>query len=98
MDEIERRERPRLRARERLRTDDPRCCFCGEDNPHCLERHHIAGQAYADDTLIVCRNCHRKLTVRRRMALFSRGRAIQVTVLAEPASKIGAYMDAVGKF
>jgi hypothetical protein len=63
MDEIERkRERRRLRAQERLGTNDPRCCFCDEDNPHCLERHHIAGQAYADETVIACRNCHRKLS------------------------------------
>jgi hypothetical protein len=34
----------------------------------------------------------------RRMPLFSRGRAIQVTVTGDAASKIGAYMDAVGKF
>jgi hypothetical protein len=34
----------------------------------------------------------------RRMPLFSRGRAIEVTVAGESASKVGAYMDAVGKF
>jgi hypothetical protein len=34
----------------------------------------------------------------RRMPLFSRGHAIQVTVLGDAASKIGAYMDAVGRF
>jgi hypothetical protein len=34
----------------------------------------------------------------RRMPLFTRGRAIQVTVLGEAASKIGAYMSAVGAF
>jgi hypothetical protein len=63
MDEIERqREKRKLRAQERLGTDNPRCCICPEDNPHCLERHHIAGQAYGSDTIIVCRNCHRKLT------------------------------------
>jgi hypothetical protein len=66
MDEVERqRERRGLRALERLGTDKPRC-HCGEDNPHCLERHHIAGQAYGDDTVIVCRNCHRKLSDRQK--------------------------------
>jgi hypothetical protein len=34
----------------------------------------------------------------RRMPLFSRRRAIDITVTGESASKIGAYMDAVGKF
>jgi hypothetical protein len=27
-----------------------------------LERHHIAGQAFDDETVIRCRNCHRKLS------------------------------------
>ncbi len=34
----------------------------------------------------------------RRMPLFSRRRAIEVIVSGEDASKVGAYMDAVGKF
>ena len=34
----------------------------------------------------------------RRMPLFSRRRVIEVTVTGDSASKIGAYMDAVGKF
>jgi hypothetical protein len=34
----------------------------------------------------------------RRMPLFSSGRAIQVTVLGDAGSKIGAYMSAVGAF
>jgi hypothetical protein len=34
----------------------------------------------------------------RRMPMFSRRRAIEVTVTGDSASKVGAYMDAVGKF
>lgn len=47
---------------EKLDHNKPVCVICGEDNPHCLERHHIAGRAYSDDLSIVCRNCHRKLS------------------------------------
>jgi len=50
----------RTRALERLGTDKPRCVICGEDNPHCLEAHHIAGRKYDPATEILCRNCHRK--------------------------------------
>jgi hypothetical protein len=53
------------RKQKRLETLDdnnPACIVCGENNPHCLELHHIAGQAYDDDTTPVCRNCHRKLS------------------------------------
>lgn len=46
----------------RLGTRNPVCVICGEDDPHCLELHHIAGIDNHDDTVILCRNCHRKLT------------------------------------
>ena len=47
---------------EKLGDNKPVCVICGEDNPICLERHHIAGRAYSEDLSIVCRNCHRKLS------------------------------------
>lgn len=50
------------RAHERLGSNDPRCLHCVEDFAHCLENHHVAGRAIHDDTVIECRNCHRKLT------------------------------------
>ena len=55
----EKRKQSRL---EKLGTQRPVCCQCGERDDRCLEAHHIAGRAYADDTVIVCRNCHRKLS------------------------------------
>jgi hypothetical protein len=36
--------------------------------------------------------------VPRRTPLFSRGRAVEVTVLGEPASKVGTFMNAVRRF
>src|SRR6516162_9014694 len=50
----------------RLGTHEPRCVICGETDPRCLEEHHIAGRGYHDDTAIVCRNCHRKLSDAQR--------------------------------
>lgn len=44
----------------RLGTHEPRCVTCGETDPRCLEKHHLAGRRYHPDTVIVCRNCHRK--------------------------------------
>jgi hypothetical protein len=55
-------ERRRRRALQRLGTDKPFCFCCGENDPECLELHHIAGKAFGSDLVIVCRNCHRKLT------------------------------------
>jgi DNA-binding transcriptional LysR family regulator len=46
----------------RLGTHEPDCVVCGETDPRCLEKHHLAGEKYADDLVTVCRNCHRKLS------------------------------------
>ncbi len=60
-----RREARRQRAIERLGTKNPTCAFCAESDPIVLERHHLAGRAYDEDTIIVCRNHHRKLSDRQ---------------------------------
>ena len=46
----------------RVGSHQPRCSICGETDPRCLEKHHIAGRKFHQDTAIVCRNCHRKLS------------------------------------
>ena len=46
----------------RLGTRDPVCIGCGETYPFCFELHHLAGRKHHGDTVIVCRNCHCKLT------------------------------------
>jgi len=56
-------ERRRQKALERLGSNNPKCALCPETNPHCLEQHHIAGRSFRDDVAILCRNCHRKLSV-----------------------------------
>jgi hypothetical protein len=61
--EKERRRQARL---ERLGSDNPKCLFCDEDEPSCLERHHIGGMAFGDECVIVCRNCHRKLSDKQK--------------------------------
>jgi hypothetical protein len=63
MDKLElNRERRKQRALERLGTNKPRCPFCGCDNPLALELHHVAGRAFDDVQVPVCRNCHRTLS------------------------------------
>lgn len=50
----------------KLGTRNPVCIVCGEDNPFCLEDHHIAGRHHHDDTARLCLNCHRKETERQK--------------------------------
>lgn len=47
------------RRLEKLGTNEPRCGLCGEHRWQTLEERHVAGAAYGDDTVILCRNCHR---------------------------------------
>jgi hypothetical protein len=54
---IEIRKQRRL---EKLGTNDPRCVICGERDWRCLELHHIADHGKDAQTVVVCRNCHRK--------------------------------------
>lgn len=57
--EAEKRKQSRLH---KLGTNRPSCVVCGEEDYRCHERHHIAGRHFDDDTAILCRNCHRKLS------------------------------------
>jgi hypothetical protein len=56
------REARRRRQLENLGFDDPRCVFCGNDNPFCLELDHVAGRAHDETVWPVCRNCHAERT------------------------------------
>ncbi len=67
MDEDEKRRRARIRrAYARLGTSTPACVICGENNPFCLEKHEPGGRKHNDFSVIICRNCHRKLEDDRR--------------------------------
>ena len=67
MDDMEyERERRRQTRLERLGTNNPKCLFCPEDDPACLELHHLAGKGFGSESVISCRNCHRKLTDKQK--------------------------------
>ncbi len=55
-------EKRKRSALERLGTDHPVCVICGENDWRCLELHHISGRTYGEESALVCRNCHRKLS------------------------------------
>lgn len=52
----------RQKAFERLGTDHPICLGCGETDWSLMELHHLEGEAFGGTLVIVCRNCHRKLS------------------------------------
>ncbi|WP_148650898.1 hypothetical protein [Sphingopyxis granuli] len=60
-DELRKEVRKQFRL-ERLGSNHPRCGVCGEGDDRCLEDHHIAGRRWDDATVIICRNCHRKVS------------------------------------
>jgi hypothetical protein len=59
--ELERRKQRRL---EKLGTQHPCCSVpgCGETDWRCLELHHIADHGCDPQTVILCANCHRKIS------------------------------------
>ncbi len=59
-------ERRREDRYERLGTDSPMCALCPEDDPRCLERHHVAGRKFADLTIILCQNDHSRASDMQR--------------------------------
>lgn len=56
------RERRKHAALERLGTNNPKCIYCDEDHWECLELHHVGGKKNDAFTVIICRNCHRRLS------------------------------------
>jgi hypothetical protein len=52
----------RQKAFERLGTDRPVCACCGEPAWQCMELHHLEGEQFGKTLIVVCRNCHRKLS------------------------------------
>lgn len=57
----ERERRKQLRL-EKLGTNTPSCGMCGETDWRCLELHHVAGGGRDPVTVIICVNCHRKVS------------------------------------
>lgn len=56
------RERRKQRRLETLGTNEPRCGMCGECDWRVIEQHHVADHGRDDATVLVCRNCHRKVS------------------------------------
>jgi hypothetical protein len=69
-----------------LESNHPVCVVCGEDSWECLERHHIAGQAYGNVLCNVCRNCHRKLSDQQK------DHPKQITNPPSPIEAIGHFL------
>lgn len=56
------RETRKQRRHEALGTNEPRCGTCGERDWRCIERHHPSDFRRDETTVLICRNCHRKLS------------------------------------
>lgn len=56
------REARKQRRLEALGTNEPACGMCGETAWQCMEGHHVAGQKHDDTIVIICLNCHRKVS------------------------------------
>ena len=55
----ERRKQKRL---ETLGTNEPHCGMCGEADWRTIEQHHVADYGRDEATVLICCNCHRKVS------------------------------------
>jgi hypothetical protein len=55
-------ERRKQRRLERLGCKNPVCSACPEADWRCLELHHLAEEGRDPFTVILCSNCHRKVS------------------------------------
>ena len=60
-DEVKREARKQRRL-ETLGTNEPVCGMCHETAWQCFELHHVAGQHHDETTVLLCCNCHRKIS------------------------------------
>jgi hypothetical protein len=56
------REARKQRRLEALGTNEPVCAMCAETAWQCMELHHVAGQHHDETTVLLCLNCHRKVS------------------------------------
>lgn len=61
MSDLDKESRKQARL-EKLGTNEPRCGTCGESDWRCIERHHVADLGRDEATVLICPNCHRKVT------------------------------------
>lgn len=60
------RETRKLRRCEQLGTNEPHCGMCGETNWRCIELHHVADHGCDETTVLLCANCHKKMSDAQR--------------------------------
>lgn len=61
-DDEMKREARKQRRLEKLGSNEPVCAMCPESAWQCLELHHVAGQHHDETTVVLCSNCHRKIS------------------------------------
>jgi hypothetical protein len=76
------------------------CAICGEDDPRVLkEYHHIFGRANISETILLCHNCHDKITkTQNEFPPFARKKnAPEVPKIAFIIRSIGTLLKLIGE-
>jgi hypothetical protein len=75
------------------------CCICGESDSRVLkEHHHIFGRAIGKETILLCRNCHEKITHEQNStAPKERSKKSNDSKIPYSLKTQGALLELVGK-
>lgn len=77
-----------------------RCCLCPEDDPRVTkEYHHIFGKNNNSETILLCHNCHDKITkTQNKFPPFARKKnAPKLLKIAYAIRSVGALREVEGK-
>jgi hypothetical protein len=76
----------------------PRCVVCGEGDPVVLEEHHTFARANSEKVVLLCKNCHSKITnEQNKVSPKSRSKdASYLEKMAYQLISIGALLKEVG--
>lgn len=76
------------------------CAICGENHPKVLkEYHHVFGKSNSSETVLLCHNCHDKITSEQNKFPVSarKKEAPKVLKIAFGIRTVGSLMEVSGK-
>jgi hypothetical protein len=75
------------------------CAICGEDDPRVLKQyHHVFGKHFSKEKILLCHNCHDKIThEQNKLPPRVRKAKSGIFLIATVLRSVGALLEVIGK-